>query len=449
MDDIDNPKPVWIPPSYKEMDIDIHKKNVNFASHNPFVFNDIARSRGKLPGYYKIAVLGDSFIWGGGVNYSGIWSHKLEEKINKKYNNIETLSWGISGWNTLDELIFWRRFGKKFNIDYLIVGFVDNDPDLNNVERRNFKWQQSRAFYPVAKIFPLTFDFLVSYFNAFLENFFKEYGYNNWLKQTYSKENLEKYENVLQKFAQSCKDNDTPLLFVLTASNYHSSTKERHEKITSLLEKVGIDYLDLYPDVYEKFHDVNIRSLWANPANGHPGKLLTELYSQKVLSYLENEVKLEVISKENLNKKNTYSEFLSGIDNSPFPTYFKITNINGKEQGKETNHITVRAGSKYLYFAGEMIDRTAHGPIGSLYALLDGRLFPAALGPVYSVSKHVGSKTQFIKVPDSEKFFSIYVPMSGLNQELYNISFIAITADNKKYKVLGKTIRVTMDIHDK
>ena len=55
--------------------------NKNFAEKHPYKFTDRPRNVEKDSGIFRIAVLGDSFIWGDGLPYDSAWSHKLEQRI--------------------------------------------------------------------------------------------------------------------------------------------------------------------------------------------------------------------------------------------------------------------------------------------------------------------------------------------------------------------------------
>ena len=98
----------------------INRRNAEYAKGNSFGFTDRERTRTKPKGVFRIAVLGDSFIWGSGLDYEQIWSHKLERKLLAEYDSIEVMSWGLCGWSTLDEFNFYKEHGKDFDIDLLM-----------------------------------------------------------------------------------------------------------------------------------------------------------------------------------------------------------------------------------------------------------------------------------------------------------------------------------------
>jgi len=106
-------KPVYIPLKFKLINQKINEKNRLIASQNRHGFTDVQRQFSKEKGKIRIAVLGDSFIFGDGVPYDTIWSHKLEKELLDKYENVEILSWGQNGWSTQNQYRFLKNHGIK------------------------------------------------------------------------------------------------------------------------------------------------------------------------------------------------------------------------------------------------------------------------------------------------------------------------------------------------
>lgn len=289
-DEPDNPTPVYIPNQFKVLDDEINRQNASIASLNKYYFNDIPRSYRKRD-EIRIAVLGDSFIWGDGVRYDMTWGHQLEKKFLAQYENVEVLNWGQNGWSTDDQLNFLKRQGVDYQIDLLIVGFVTNDPVFRtpshayHIPQKFFQWQNSEALAIGKKIFPNSINFVSSYVNRFLEiYFFHDYGYQAWQNKLYSDENLDEYQKLLKELLTFCQRKGIQLLFVLTPSSYAEHFQTKYRKIISILQKIGINYLNLYPIIRKKLSSYPLRALWSNPANGHPGELVTSIYADEVFT---------------------------------------------------------------------------------------------------------------------------------------------------------------------
>ena len=139
--------------------------------------------------------------------------------------------------------------------------------------------------------FPNAIEFLVDLTNNFANTYF-DYGYVKWLEKLYTKENLEKYSLLLKEVKEYCDSKNIKFSFVLTPENYNPLLKKYFDKIKVLLDKNDIKYFDLYPYVKAELGQIPIRKLWANPADGHPGDLVTTVYANHVYDYLINDLKL-------------------------------------------------------------------------------------------------------------------------------------------------------------
>ncbi len=292
-DNLDDAHPGWIPRKYRTIDGNINARNILNSKGNTFGFNDRERDVQKKEGVYRIAVLGDSFIWGDGLPYEITWNHKLEKKIVSRYGEeVEVLSWGKCGWSTLNEYDFFRQHGVKYGIDLLIVGYVTNDPDPGNLTQNYFRIERKNF---IRKLFPNVMDFLKDNLENLVDNSLRDYGYADWENKLYTPQNLQKYSMVLRQFSNFCNDHGVRLLFVLTPPNYEEWVKTKFDKITPLLKAADIEYMDLYPVVARDLKKDKVRELWANKANPHPGDLVTEVIANEVLRFFNTNVETKAI----------------------------------------------------------------------------------------------------------------------------------------------------------
>ncbi len=264
----------------------INQENQARAAKHPFGFNDHIRSEQKPPGITKrVAVLGDSFVWGDGLAYGQAWPQKLERLFAEPMPHLEVLSWGRRGWSTADELAFLQEHGQSFDIDLLLVGFVTNDLDLGNERLKIIDWH--RILGISARLFPGLASILENRLNNFLyAHLLKGWGYPAWEQNLYSPKNLAEYQTLLKDFKNTCRDLALPVLFVLTPTSHEPYYGQLFDKAIPLFEAAGIDYLNLYPAVAQKLGGYPLAALRANPANPHPGPVMTELFSQEVFSFL-------------------------------------------------------------------------------------------------------------------------------------------------------------------
>jgi lysophospholipase L1-like esterase len=282
--------PLWIPYEQKMMNARINQIHNARSKLNRYGFNDQEHALRKTPGITRIAVLGDSFIWGAGVEERVIWTNKLARLLKQNGVKSEVLNWGKSGWSTLHEYRFLKSDGIHYDFDLLLVGFGANDPVMDDSQVKSFIYSggiiDRLLVQPISRyLFPNAMSLSVDLVNGFFNSFF-DYGYPQWLNKVYTEENLKKYQALLKDMSEYCRSRNIRLLFVMTPENHHPLLQQRFEKIIPLLKNANIDYLNLYPAIYQELRDFPNRKLWANPADGHPGDRVTDVYARHVYQYL-------------------------------------------------------------------------------------------------------------------------------------------------------------------
>ncbi len=72
----------------------------------------------------KVVVLGDSFVWGDGLDPEIRWPSKFEKLVNCR-----VFPFGKNGWSTIEYLGFYEQHLRRLDFDYLLISIVENDPD--------------------------------------------------------------------------------------------------------------------------------------------------------------------------------------------------------------------------------------------------------------------------------------------------------------------------------
>ena len=104
----------------------------NGLTTNPAGFRDAAHAEAKAPGAYRVAVLGDSFVFGSGVAQDAILTRRLAARLGPGF---EIVNLGVPGYGTDQELLTLRRWGRKLSPDLVLLGFFWNDVMENTSER--------------------------------------------------------------------------------------------------------------------------------------------------------------------------------------------------------------------------------------------------------------------------------------------------------------------------
>ncbi len=75
----------------------------------------MARTNGK----YRALVLGDSYVWGYGAQQGDIFTNGAVHGRD----DLELVNLGVSGYGTDQELLFYRQFGSRFDVDAVVLAF--------------------------------------------------------------------------------------------------------------------------------------------------------------------------------------------------------------------------------------------------------------------------------------------------------------------------------------
>ena len=71
----------------------------------------------------RVLILGDSFVWGFGVNEQEMFTTRLEEILP----GLEAVNLGVSGYSTDQELLLYQNEGYKYQADMIVILVTGND----------------------------------------------------------------------------------------------------------------------------------------------------------------------------------------------------------------------------------------------------------------------------------------------------------------------------------
>ena len=89
----------------------------------------------KMPGRKRVLVLGDSYVWGFGVSQEQLFSAPEVHGTNE-----EILNFGVSGYGTDQEYLFYLREGEKFDVDEVVLAFTPYNDVENNLASMQYTY---------------------------------------------------------------------------------------------------------------------------------------------------------------------------------------------------------------------------------------------------------------------------------------------------------------------
>lgn len=80
----------------------------------------------KNEGVIRIGAFGDSWTYGSEVIKGQSYPAQLKEFFNKfsEINKIEVLNFGVGGHGFSQSFVLWQEYGKKYNLDYILLGLL-------------------------------------------------------------------------------------------------------------------------------------------------------------------------------------------------------------------------------------------------------------------------------------------------------------------------------------
>lgn len=267
----------------------------------------------------RILVIGDSFVWGDGyANMNDIWWRKLQRELVKRgYYNTEVLALGWNGFNTLEEFEYLKAIFKKYNPDIIIWDYVINDPDTGVIKPENTRLENIIKQDIDSGLIKNPDKFLVflsslekklpniskQLFKARVKNLEKYqpitdssnivYGYENWELALLKGENFKRYKGIVQQISSFAKENPNTKIFFVSLPGWpcREYYGPRFKKITQLYKSNNLNFYDLLPKMENKFGRNNWGYvIWSiNPANNHPGVIVTDFYAKQTADILEKD----------------------------------------------------------------------------------------------------------------------------------------------------------------
>ena len=121
---------------------------------NNFGFLDHDRILEKPKDIFRILLLGDSYIEAVQVDIEKKIQSVMEKDLRARGKKVEAIALGFSGMGTSNELLYYRKLGRKFKPDLVILLFISNDfannsPALHAINEGWHPLKTPRFFYEI------------------------------------------------------------------------------------------------------------------------------------------------------------------------------------------------------------------------------------------------------------------------------------------------------------
>jgi len=264
---------------------------------------------------FRVMVLGDSYVHGGGISFKNAFSQQLKillQKSNSKFDNIYVLDISKPSSNNLDNVEAYFQFAEKFKPDMVILGYNYNDVEgkldrdsiqhsIDSFSKRKTSSNQNSRF--IKKIYDVIYKSkVVEYVLHNMHDEMKAHGYiipNSAFDLTlksYSqdKENWKKSKVLLQELIDDCKKRNSLLIALkfteINLLEYPTLFKQTDSCLHSFFAaSPSVDYIDVSDILKGQRAKDNILSKY----DGHPN----EKAHKKIAQGVFNEIKRVTASK--------------------------------------------------------------------------------------------------------------------------------------------------------
>ena len=259
-------------------------------------YRDLERAIPKPPGVRRAVCLGDSFTWGVGVLFDDTWPQRLERLLaRERGERWEAVNLGEPGLNTVQEASKLAAEGLAYQPDVVVVGYVLNDSEDENVaERRMAEWvedQRQRASRPASLLERSALVRLVgSRLRATVENRERVTGFRAMYSEDYA--GWQAGRTALRAIAGMCRERGVPLVVAVfplfgNALDDGYPFAELHAKVAQAAAEAGASVVDLLP----QYRGLDWHHLVVDGANDeHPNEVAYRIASQAIVRAVDEVV---------------------------------------------------------------------------------------------------------------------------------------------------------------
>jgi len=251
------------------------------------------RDYNKSFGTYRILMLGDSYLFGWGLEWDDTLPVILEKRfLDTGYDGkrCEVINAGVFGYNTAQELEFLKKEGVKYSPDAVIIYFIMNDlePQWNAPRHPKYEYEYCASWF--LDHLSRRLNKLISKITKNSEPFFVTYR-NRQNTEYLRALDKEKYKwnscrAALSEFVVYCQERNIKLYLIIVpdiSQNLNKYALGRiHKEVSGAVRSNAVPVLDLF----ETLKEIDSKKLWVSKDDAHPNRYANELIADKIHSFL-------------------------------------------------------------------------------------------------------------------------------------------------------------------
>ena len=254
-----------------------------YTDLNSLGCRDVEWTREKPPGVRRIACIGDSFVYGWGVeDPQDRFTGRLQTKFDQRQaHTVEVMNVAKPGWDTGQQIQPVKDMIEYYGADEILLGYVAND--IENILPIADDFDPTEP--PMCQFFNTDSSCLVEYlyYRLIVPRVPTVYSYHDWLGAGYASPELwQEQEERLQQMIDYCRAHHVTLRVVLLPFLRTGGEKfdlaAVHAQVQSFLESLGVQVLDLLPLVQGR----DPADLAVNAADAHPNEQAHALFADAI-----------------------------------------------------------------------------------------------------------------------------------------------------------------------
>lgn len=228
---------------------------------------------------YRVAVIGDSFTFGDGVDNDSVYHAIVEQKLNAQSDSLqfEFLNFGVAGYDLLNYLGVIQAKALAYEPDLILIGFCgNNDDDLAD----EAQWNQPFTGYKHQE------------YSWFIKNLLlvrtvgSLIGSRRRLKGEASGNKRElKIPFVKKMFGMLGEvQRETEIPFAVMYLSMADAAPSKAQLVKEMCAREQFDFIDSSP-VVDTISEIG--QYWVHPTDHHPNEAMHQKYADILLKYFE------------------------------------------------------------------------------------------------------------------------------------------------------------------